>query len=147
VLFDDMKRHSLPFIITGVYVLLCSSCQKDEDPDPREQFVASYSISDSWTLDGGGSGTEFYTINIAKSKDDLLKIIISNLGNTIAAYGEQMDVEAEYFGKTFNMESQTIKLGIYSVTVEGTGLVHGDSITVSYVIANHWQGKCKGIRQ
>ena len=146
MLFDDMKRH-LPFIITGVCVLLCSSCQKDEDPDPREQFVGSYSISDSWTLDGGGTGTEIYTVNIAKSKDDLLKIIISNLGNTIAAYGEQMDVEAEYFGKTFSIESQTIKVGIYLITVEGTGLVQDDSITVSYVIANHWQGKCKGIKQ
>ncbi len=147
MLFENMKRHFLPIIITGAYVLLCSSCKKDEDPDPREQFVGSYAISDTWTLDGGGSGTEAYTVSIAKSKDDLMKIIISNLGNTIAAYGEQMDVEAEYFGKTFGIESQTVMLGIYSITVEGTGSIHGDSIAVSYVIANHWQGKCKGIKQ
>ncbi len=40
-----------------MFALLISSCKKD-DTDNRNKFVGSCSMSETWTLDGGGSGTE-----------------------------------------------------------------------------------------
>jgi len=142
-----MKLQFLSYVLTGTYVLFCLSCKKDDTPDPRERFTGSYSVSDSWTLEGGGSGTEIYMIGVRKSPENLLNIIIENLGNTVAAYDERLDVKAEYFGNTFTIASQTVKVGNYSVTLSGTGSVVNDSIAIYYEIENHWKGKCNGIRQ
>jgi hypothetical protein len=126
-------------------VLLITSCKKDEDE--RDKFVGSYAIAETWTLDGGGSGTDNYTISISKSSVAEDQVVIENLGNTVTAYGAQMNVTATVTGTSLSIGTQSISIGDYSVTVTGTGSLNDKLLTINYVIVGQWQGQCSGFKQ
>ncbi len=140
-----MKTPGLALICFTAFVILTAYCEKDEDD--RDKFVGSYSISETWTLDGGGRGTESYNINISKSDVSKTDIVIGNLGNTINVFGEQMNVSATVTGSLFSIPAQSIALGENSVTVTGTGSLNDKLITITYMIVAQWQGQCTGIKQ
>jgi hypothetical protein len=142
-----MKKLSPAFLFFSILILLFISCKKDDNTDPRDKFVGSYSISETWTLDGGGSGTDNYTISILKSSVNNKQIVINNLGNTITAYGAQMNVNGTVNKSAIAIETQSISLGDYSVTVTGTGSLNDNLLTINYVIVGQWQGQCSGFKQ
>ncbi len=139
-----MKKPNPFFLLFAISVILITSCKK-EDNDARDKFVGSYSMSETWTLDGGGSGTDNYTITITKSNVNSKQILINNLGNTITAYGAQMNVTATVEGTSLAIGTQSISLGDYSVTVTGTGSLNDKLLTINYVIVGQWQGQLSGI--
>ncbi len=141
-----MKKLNLTLLFMAISAILITSCKKEEN-DAREKFVGSYSMSETWTLDGGGSGTDNYTITIAKSNVNSKQILINNLGNTITAYGAQMNVSATVEGTSIAIETQSISLGDYSVTVTGTGSLNDKLLTINYVIVGQWQGQLSGFKQ
>lgn len=141
-----MKKLNLTLLFMAISAILITSCKKEEN-DAREKFVGSYSMSETWTLDGGGSGTDNYTITIAKSNVNSKQILINNLGNTITAYGAQMNVSANVEGTSIAIETQSISLGDYSVTVTGTGSLNDKLLTINYVIVGQWQGQLSGFKQ
>jgi len=141
-----MKKLNPVFLFFAISVLSITACKKDE-PDPRSKFIGSYSMSETWTLDGGGSGTDNYTISIAKSDVNSRQVLINNLGNTITAYGAQMNVTADVEGTALSIGTQSISLGDYSVTVTGTGSLNDKLLTINYVIVGQWQGQLSGFKQ
>ena len=141
-----MKTLNPSLLLLVISVILITSCKK-EDNDSRDKFVGSYSMSETWTLDGGGSGTDNYTISISKSNVNSKQILINNLGNTITAYGAQMNVTATVEGTSLAIETQSISLGDYSVTVTGTGSLNDKLLTINYVIVGQWQGQLSGFKQ
>ena len=141
-----MKTLNPFLLLMAISVILITSCKK-EDNDARDKFVGSYSMSETWTLDGGGSGTDNYTITITKSNVNSKQILINNLGNTITAYGAQMNVSATVEGTSLAIETQSISLGDYSVTVTGTGSLNDKLLTINYVIVGQWQGQLSGFKQ
>ncbi|MDY0099862.1 MAG: hypothetical protein RBR81_11725 [Bacteroidales bacterium] len=140
-----MKTPGLVLICFTAFVILTASCEKDEDD--RDKFVGSYAISETWTLDGGGTGTDSYNITISKSDVTKTDIVIENLGNTINVFGAQMNVSATVTGNSFSIPTQSIALGANSVTVTGTGSLNDKLITINYVIVAQWQGQCTGFKQ
>jgi hypothetical protein len=104
-------------------------------------------MSETWTLDGGSSGTDNYTISITKSNVNSKQILINNLGNTITAYGAQMNVTGTVEGSSISIGTQSISLGDYSVTVTGTGSLNDKLLTINYVIVGQWQGQLSGFKQ
>jgi hypothetical protein len=141
-----MKTPNLFLLLFAISAILITSCKKDEN-DARDKFVGSYSMSETWTLDGGGSGTDNYTISITKSNVNSKQILINNLGNTITAYGAQMNVTATVEGSSISIGTQSISLGDYSVTVTGTGSLNDKLLTINYVIVGQWQGQLSGFKQ
>jgi hypothetical protein len=141
-----MKKLNLTLLFMAISAILITSCKKEEN-DAREKFVGSYSMSETWTLDGGGSGTDNYTITITKSNVNSKQILINNLGNTVTAYGAQMNVSATVQGTAIAIETQSISLGDYSVTVTGTGSLNDKLLTINYVIVGQWQGQLSGFKQ
>lgn len=140
-----MKKTVFALICFTACVILSTSCEKDGDD--RDKFVGSYAISETWTLDGGGTGTDSYNITISKSDVNKTDIIIENLGNTINVFGAQMNVTATVTGNSFSVPTQSIALGANSVTVTGTGSLNDKLITINYVIVAQWQGQCTGFKQ
>jgi hypothetical protein len=140
-----MKKLNLALLFLAISILLITSCKKDTDP--RDKFVGSYSISETWTADGGGTGTDSYVISITKSGTDAQKIIIDNLANTINEYGSKMNVMAKVSGNSLAIETQSIAIGVYSVTVTGTGSLNDKLLTINYIIVGQWQGQCTGFKQ
>jgi hypothetical protein len=141
-----MKKLNPAFFVFAISILLFATCKKD-DTDARDKFVGSYSMSETWTLDGGGSGTDNYTISITKSDVNNRQVLINNLGNTITAYGAQMNVTATVEGTSLSVATQSISLGDYSVTVTGTGSLNDKLLTINYVIVGQWQGQLSGFKQ
>jgi hypothetical protein len=141
-----MKKLNPALLFFAISILLFATCKKD-DTDPRDKFVGSYSMSETWTLDGGGSGTDNYTISITKSDVNNRQVLINNLGNTITAYGAQMNVSATVEGSSLSVATQSISLGDYSVTVTGTGSLNDKLLTINYVIVGQWQGQLSGFKQ
>jgi len=141
-----MKKLNPALLFLAMFALLISSCKKD-DTDDRDKFVGSYSMSETWTLDGGGSGTDNYTITVTKSDVNEKQILINNLGNTVTVYGVQMNVTADVTGNNLAVGTQSIALGDYSVTVTGTGSLNDKLLTINYVIVGQWQGQLSGFKQ
>ncbi len=141
-----MKKIANAFIVfTMLAALMVSSCKKDEDD--RVKFVGTYSISETWTLDGGGTGTDNYVISISLSSIDENQVIIQNLGNTITVFGAQMNVTANVSGNSLTIPTQSISVGDYSLTVSGTGALNDKLLTINYLIVGQWQGQCSGFKQ
>jgi hypothetical protein len=141
-----MKKLTSLFLFLIVTVLFITSCKKDE-VDPREKFVGSYAVSETWTLDGGGSGTDNYNLTISLSSVSSDQVIIENLGNTITAYGAQLNVTGTVAGTALAIPTQSISVGDYSVTVSGTGSLNDKLLTINYVIVGQWQGQVSGFKQ
>jgi len=141
-----MKKLNPSLLLFAISFLLIISCKK-EDTDDRDKFVGSYSMSETWTLDGGGSGTDNYTLTVTKSNVNNKQILINNLGNTISAYGAQMNVTGTVEGNSIAITTQSISLGDYSVTVTGTGSLNDKLLTINYVIVGQWQGQLSGFKQ
>lgn len=140
-----MKKIANAFIVFTMLALMVSSCKKDEDD--RVKFVGTYSISETWTLDGGGTGTDNYVISISLSSIDENQVIIQNLGNTITVFGAQMNVTANVSGNSLTIPTQSISVGDYSLTVSGTGALNDKLLTINYLIVGQWQGQCSGFKQ
>jgi hypothetical protein len=140
-----MKKLNRTLLFIGISLLFTMSCKKDVDD--RDKFVGSYAISETWTADGGGSGTDSYVIGITKSGTDARKIIIDNLANTINEYGSKMNVMGTVSGNSVTIETQSIAIGVYSVTVTGTGSLNDKLLTINYIIVGQWQGQCTGFKQ
>lgn len=140
-----MKKLAGALLFLIMFALLVCSCEKDEDD--RDKFVGTYAISETWTLDGGGTGTDNYTISISLSSVDETQVVIQNLGNTITAFGAQMNVVATVSGNTITIPTQSISVGDYSLTVSGTGSLNDKLLTINYLIVGQWQGQCSGFKQ
>ncbi len=115
--------------LVAVSLFTASSCTKtcDEGYEGddcktaiREKFLGSFKGNEIC-----GTGNDNYTIAIAASGTDILKI---NLGNV---YNQNLTVTATVEGTSFSVASQQPAVG---VTVSGTGSVSGNNITFTYNI-------------
>jgi hypothetical protein len=85
------------------------------------------------------------TVSLSSVKTD--QVIIENLGNTITAYGAQLNVAGTVAGTALTIATQSISVGDYSVTVSGTGSLNDKLLTINYVIVGQWQGQVSGFKQ
>lgn len=108
---------------------ILSSCDKtcDEgyegdkcDTEIREKFIGAFQGNEICT-----TGNDNYTLTIAKSGTDVLKVTLSNV------YGSAFVATASVDGSSFTVASQTVAIG---VTVSGSGTVSGNNLTFSYNI-------------
>jgi hypothetical protein len=141
-----MKKLRPALLLFALAIVLVTSCKKD-DTDARDQFVGSYSISETFTLDGGGTGGDSYTITITKSTVNDQQIIINNLGNTVATFGVQMNVNATVSGNALTIATQVVTLGANTLTVTGSGSLNSNAIVINYSIVGGWTGVCNGTKQ
>jgi hypothetical protein len=142
-----MRKIKPVLLFCAVSLLLISSCKKEDETDPRDQFVGSYSISETYTLEGGGTGNDSYTITITKSSVNDKQIIINNLGNTVSVFGVQMNVTGTVSGSALTIETQVVALGDNTLTVTGTGSLNANLLLINYSLVGQWQGQCQGFKQ
>ncbi len=116
-------------ITTIAAVSFISSCTKTCDPgyegsdcktETRAKFVGQYQGPETCTV-----GTDNYTLTVAKSSTDVLKITFTNV------YNQAYTAIATVDGSSFTVESQTVASG---VTVSGTGTLSGTTLTFTYTI-------------
>lgn len=88
----------------------------------RAKFLGAWQGPETCTV-----GTDNYTLTIASSSTDVLKITLTNI------YGSAFVASATVSGSNFTVANQNVGA---SVTVQGSGSVNGNALTFTYTIAD-----------
>jgi hypothetical protein len=129
-----MKKILL--LVSVSLVLIITSCKKDSNTDARDQYLATYGVSETFTNVGGGTGTDTYDITITKSTTKATTILISNFGN------QNVTAEATVSENTISIISQTITVGGSIYGLSGSGSINGNILNISYTVNGSWSGVC-----
>lgn len=126
-----MKKIFKTFLTVAAFAAVAgvSSCTKvcDEgyegdkcDVAIREKFIGQWQGQESCTV-----GSDSYTLTIAASGSDILKITLNNV------YNQTFTATATVDGTTFNVANQNVG---GTVNVQGNGSVSGSNISFQYTI-------------
>jgi hypothetical protein len=101
-----------------------TGCRKDE-PDPRDMFVATYSVTETWTENSKPMSKPAFTMSVEKASQNDDEILLNNF----ADYGAGVTAEATVSGYFFNITQQTLP-NLKAIT--GTGKTDGITLTFTY---------------
>jgi len=118
----NKKLLSVLIVLSAV---LFTGCSKKDEVDVRDQFVATYQVTDAWTA-SGISKTYSYSMIITKSAQDPNVILMSNFGGESGTI-----VTASVSGNKFTIQQQTVQGYGYS----GSGTISGSTLSFSYLIS------------
>ncbi len=120
-----MKTKSLffPVLLALFFISLLSGCKKETDI--REDFVAIYSVAETWTENGKTISKPVFTMPIYKSSLNNELLLLNNFGN----YGVGITAEATVSGNTLTIPQQTLP---NFVTIVGSGALDGTTLTFTY---------------
>lgn len=108
-------------IVTG----FLTGCKKSSAPDPRDVFVATYSVSESWTENGQALTKPAFAMSIEKSTQYGDRLLLTNFAN----YGAGVIVEATMNGKTIAIAQQTLS---NLKVITGSGTLSDPTLTITY---------------
>ena len=109
-------------LITTVYL---TGCKKDKAPDPRDIFISTYSVTESWTDNGKQLTKPAFTMTVEKSSQHTDMILLNNFAN----YGAGTTVEATVSGPKITLASQTLP-NLKAIT--GSGTLADPTLTFNY---------------
>jgi hypothetical protein len=105
--------------------VLWTGCKKNNSQDARDIFVATYSVTESWTENGQVLTKPAYTMTIQKSTQQIDKLLLSNF----ADYGTGVTAEATVNGLSLIIPQQTLS---NSKSIIGTGTLVDPTLTFTY---------------
>lgn len=100
---DNMKKYC---IVTFILIALATfwSCTEDNSFDNRDNYVASYNVTETWTENSIVQSKPAYAMTIIKSSLFEDKILLSNFAN----YGIGVTAEATINGTSLTIPQQTL---------------------------------------
>ena len=117
-----MKR--IPFLLfLCLAISAISSCSKTIDV--REEYVAIYSVTETWTENGKTLSKPIYSMPIYKSTIDNSLLLLNNFGN----YGAGVTAEAIVNGSSITIPQQSLP---NSISIIGAGTLAGTTLTFNY---------------
>jgi hypothetical protein len=119
-----MKKTAVVTFIILLTALL-TGCKKDKAPDPRDVFVATYSVTETWTENSQVITKPAFTMTIEKSTQQSDKILLINFAN----YGTGTTAEATVNGTKITITQQTLS---NSKSITGSGTLADPTLTFSY---------------
>jgi hypothetical protein len=119
-----MKNTTFITLVLFVTTAL-AGCNKIPDPEVVSQFVATYSVTETWTENGTTMSKPAFTMTIVPSTqhDDVLLL------NNFANYGAGITVEGTISGNTLTIAQQTLS---NSITVSGSGTLIIPTLKITY---------------
>ena len=100
-----------------------TNCKKTVDV--REDFVAIYNVTETWTENGKTLSKPIYSMPIYKSTINDNLLLLNNFGN----YGIGITAEATANGNSITIPQQTLP---NLVTIIGSGALDGTTLTFTY---------------
>jgi hypothetical protein len=102
-----------------------TGCEKKSEPDIRDIFVATYSVTETWTENSKTMSKPAFSMSIEKAslKSDVLLL------NNFANYGAGITAEATISGYNMTIPQQTLP-NLKAIT--GTGKTNGLTLTFTY---------------
>jgi hypothetical protein len=102
-----------------------TGCDKIPDPEVVSQFVATYSVTETWTENGATLTKPAFTMTIVPSSRHNDVMLLNNFAN----YGAGITVEGTISGNTITISQQTLS---NSITVSGNGTLLIPTLTLTY---------------
>lgn len=129
-----MKRFLIALVLIS---LVFTSCKKDDETDPRDQFIGSYST----TMVINVSGIDYYdtytgTNEISKSSESGRIIITDDNGTEFYAKVTGNNYVYDKFTNTISLDGET-----FTEELTGTGTINGNIINESGVYKLYYQGE------
>jgi hypothetical protein len=100
-----------------------TNCKKTVDV--REDFVANYNLTETWTENGKTLSKPIYSMPIYKSTINDNLLLLNNFGN----YGLGITAEATVNGNSITIPQQTLP---NLITINGSGTLNGTTLTFTY---------------
>lgn len=100
-------------------------CSKDELSDALNQFLATYSVTESWTENGATITKPVFTMTILPSSIHEDGLLFNNFGN----YGAGITAEATFIGNQITIQQQTLP---NLKSISGSGILLGPTMTFTY---------------
>jgi len=119
-----MRKTAILSIMLFVFALF-TGCKKDKAPDPRDIYVATYRVTETWTENGQLITIPAFTMSVEKSTQQSDKLLFINFSN----YGAGITAEATVSGTKITISQQTLS-NLKSIT--GTGTFADPTLTFSY---------------
>jgi hypothetical protein len=103
-------------VLLFIVLALCAtiSCKKSES-DIRDSFVATYSVTETWTENGKTLSKPAFTMSVVKSSQSQNLVLLNNFAN----YGAGITAEATINGKILTIGQQTLS-NLKVITGSGT---------------------------
>ncbi|MFA5818662.1 MAG: hypothetical protein WC854_05230 [Bacteroidales bacterium] len=81
-----------------------TGCQKESEPDIRDGFVATYSVTETWTENSKTLSKPAFTMSVEKSSQHNNMVLLNNFAN----YGAGITAEATISGNKLTIPQQTL---------------------------------------
>jgi hypothetical protein len=116
-----------PVFITLVLFATISltGCNKINEPEVISQFVATYSVTETWTENGASMSKPVFTMTIVPSTQHDNVMLLNNFAN----YGAGITVVGTISGNSLTIGQQTLS---NSITVSGSGTLLIPTLTITY---------------
>jgi hypothetical protein len=106
-------------------IALITGCDKVSETDIRDVFVATYSVSETWTENGKTMTKPVFSMFIEKSSQRQDLVLLNNFAN----YGAGITAEATINGNNLTISQQTLP---NSKVITGTGALSGSTLALTY---------------
>lgn len=118
-------RKITNLIVFLLITVLWTGCKKSSTPDVRDPFLATYSVTETWTENGQVLTKPTFTMSIEKSSQHADMLLLNNFAN----YGAGTTAEATVNGNTISIPQQTLS---NLKVVQGTGTLADQTLTYKF---------------
>ena len=102
-----------------------TGCNKKTEPDIRDSFVATYSVTETWTENNKTVSKPAFTMSVEKSSQHEDMVLLNNF----ADYGTGITAEATVSGYFLTIPQQTLS-NLKAIT--GTGTLTDPTLAFTY---------------
>jgi len=119
-------RNITFLLLILVEIIAGTSCNKANNADVRDAFVANYTVTETWTENGKTVTKPPFNMAVEKSsqQDDMILL------NNFADYGAGVTAEATISGEILAIPQQTLT-NLKAIT--GSGTIKDTLLTFSYI--------------
>jgi hypothetical protein len=114
--------------ISGIILLVATvwtGCKKDKSADIRDAFVATYSVTETWTENSQLLTKPVFSMSVEKSSQHIDRLLLNNFAN----YGAGVMAEATVNGKNITIPQQTLP---NLKAIIGSGTLSDTTMTFTY---------------
>jgi hypothetical protein len=113
------------FVVLLFAASVWTSCRKDKWVDPRDSFVATYGVTETWIEKSKPMSKPAFSMSVEKSSQYINMILMNNFGN----YGAGVTVEALVNGTELTISQQTLP---NLKAISGSGILTDTTLSFTY---------------
>ena len=118
---DLLRTSGIILLVATVW----TGCKIDNNADIRDAFVATYSVTETWTENNQPLTKPVFSMSVEKSSQHPDRLLLNNFAN----YGAGVTAEATVSGKNLTIPQQTLP---NLKAIIGSGTLSDTTMTFTY---------------